>query len=68
MMQEQITCPVCERGKLLPLLSSSSTNWVCSQPDCDYIIHQHGSDNTKVWKGRATREDRQSPDSWLNTP
>ncbi len=68
-MFEPITCPLCTRGKLLPLLMASTTNWVCSQPDCGYVIHQHGSDNTKIWKGKAQKPTAAQPnDGWLETP
>ncbi len=68
-MFEPITCPVCTRGKLLPLLMTNATNWVCSQPDCGYVIHQHGSDNTKIWKGQAHKPSATHPtDGWLETP
>ncbi len=67
-MADPITCPVCGRGILLPLLTDRSTNWVCSQPDCAYLIHQHGTDNTRVWKGQADREQPQTTSGWLHTP
>ncbi|MCC6962661.1 MAG: hypothetical protein IT585_05365 [candidate division Zixibacteria bacterium] len=67
-MFEPIACPSCGRGKLLPLLMTNATNWVCSEPTCTYIIHQHGSDNTKVWKGLAHKPNQQPSDGWLETP
>lgn len=67
-MLEPIECPVCSRGKLLPLLMTNSTNWVCSQPDCGYVIHQHGSDNKKIWKGQAQKPSTHPSDGWLETP
>lgn len=67
-MTELIECPFCGRGKLVPLFSERSTNWVCSQPDCTYIIHQHGSQNNKVWKGQATKESPQTTGGWMETP
>jgi hypothetical protein len=67
-MVEPISCPICGKGKMLPLMTSSSTNWVCSQPECAYMIHQHGSDNTKVWKGQAGKEQPQQYDGWLQAP
>jgi len=67
-MVEPISCPICGKGKMLPLMTASSTNWVCSQPECTYIIHQHGSDNTKVWKGQASKEQPQQYDGWLQAP
>lgn len=47
---------------------TNATNWVCSEPTCTYIIHQHGSDNTKVWKGLAHKPNQQPSDGWLETP
>lgn len=67
-MVEPILCPICSKGKMLPLMTSSTTNWVCSQPECTYIIHQHGSDNKKVWKGQASKEQQQQYDGWIETP
>jgi hypothetical protein len=67
-MVEFITCPSCGKGSLLPLLGDRSTNWICSQPECAYMIHQHGSDNTKVWKGQANREDPHTVGGWLQAP
>lgn len=68
-MFEPLTDPLCTRGKLPPLLMTNSTNWVCSQPDCGYVIHQHGSDNTKIWKGQAPKPSAIHPsDGWLETP
>ena len=68
-MVEPISCPICGKGKMLPLLSERSTNWVCSQPECTYMIHQHGSDNKRVWKGQANKEQLPSATGgWLETP
>lgn len=67
-MTEPISCPICGKGKLLPLMTASCTNWVCSQPECTYTIHQHGSDNKKVWKGQASKEQPQQYDGWSETP
>jgi hypothetical protein len=67
-MIESIPCPICGKGKMLPLMTERSTNWVCSQPECTYMIHQHGSDNTKVWKGQANKEQPQQYDGWLQAP
>ena len=66
-MFEPIQCPMCSRGKLVPLLAGDSTNWVCSQPDCSYIIHQHGTSNSKVWKGEAGRDEGKARGSWYET-
>jgi hypothetical protein len=68
LMTEPITCPVCGKGKLLPLISERSTNWACSQPECSYVIHQHGSDNKKIWKGQAQKEQPTATSGWLETP
>jgi ssDNA-binding Zn-finger/Zn-ribbon topoisomerase 1 len=67
-MVEPITCPICGKGKMLPLMSERSTNWVCSQPECTYMIHQHGSDNKRVWKGQANKEQPKQYDGWSETP
>ncbi|MCX6833069.1 MAG: hypothetical protein NT028_13245 [candidate division Zixibacteria bacterium] len=67
-MIEPILCPICGKGKMLPLMTERSTNWVCSQPECAYMIHQHGSDNTKVWKGQAIKAQPQQYDGWLQAP
>ncbi|MCK4856775.1 MAG: hypothetical protein KAT58_02290 [candidate division Zixibacteria bacterium] len=65
---EPIKCPQCKVGTLLPLFTSGSTNWVCSQPECAYIVHQHGSKSAKVWKGEAGRDDGDSRGTWFETP
>jgi ssDNA-binding Zn-finger/Zn-ribbon topoisomerase 1 len=65
---EAVKCPVCSQGNLVPLFTSDSTNWVCNRPDCSYIIHQHGSANTKVWKGQASRDKADARGEWLETP
>jgi ssDNA-binding Zn-finger/Zn-ribbon topoisomerase 1 len=67
-MVEAISCPLCGKGKMLPLMTERSTNWVCSQPECAYMIHQHGSDNKRVWKGQANKEQPQQYDGWLQAP
>ncbi|MFH2054608.1 MAG: hypothetical protein ABIJ61_01505, partial [bacterium] len=66
-IMEAVKCPSCGQGTLLPLFGSNSTNWVCSQPTCNYVIHQHGSRNSRVWKGEATRENTERSGAWLET-
>lgn len=64
---ESVKCPLCGQGTLLPLFASSSTNWVCSRPECAYMIHQHGSQNSKVWKGEAGHDQSQARGKWLES-
>jgi hypothetical protein len=65
---ESVKCPQCGQGTLLPLFASSSTNWVCSRPDCAFMIHQHGSQNSKVWKGEAAHDQAEARGKWLESP
>jgi hypothetical protein len=51
-------CPLCAKGKLVPLsgMYGDYTVWVCTRPDCRYTI---GDDKT-YYKGQAAVEEVRS--------